>query len=67
MNIKYPVACAFVLALLTTIAYAQNERDIAVRTDKQALSKDATWIYDDLDLAIAEAATTKRPLMIVFR
>jgi hypothetical protein len=46
---------------------AQNERDIAVRNDKQQLADDDSWFYDDLDTALQAAAKTKRPLMVVFR
>ncbi len=48
-------------------AVAQSERDIAVRKDKQELSTDVAWVYDDLATAIVDAEKTKRPLMIVFR
>ena len=56
-----------VLSALTAVTHAQNKRDIAVRTDKERLSGDTSWIYDDLNSAFAEAAKTNRPLMIVFR
>ena len=55
------------LSLIATTAHAQNQRDIAVRKDKQQLSSDDSWFYDDLDAAMDAAAKTKRPLMIVFR
>jgi len=57
----------FLVSLLAAVAYAQNQRDIAVRQDKQDLSGDTTWIYDDLDSAFEAAANSKRPLMVVFR
>ena len=53
--------------LLTATAHAQNKRDVAVRQDKQQLSSDDSWFYDDLDTALDVAAKVKRPLMIVFR
>lgn len=67
MKRKNLVIGIFLLALLPLTAHAQNKRDVAVRTDKQALSGDETWIYDDLDAAIAEASKSGRPLMVVFR
>ncbi len=67
MKMRYVVGGVIWLVALTALAHAQSKRDIAVRTDKQVLSDDETWIYDDLDSAIAEAAKTKRPLMVVFR
>lgn len=57
----------FVLSVLAAALNAQNQRDIAVRKDKQELADDSSWIYDDLDSAFAEAARSKRPLMVVFR
>ncbi len=56
-----------VLLLIAATTHAQNARDIAVRKDKQQLSSDDSWFYDDLDTALDAAAKTKRPLMIVFR
>ena len=53
--------------LLTATAHAQNKRDIAVRNDKQQLSSNDSWFYDELDTALDVATKTKRPLMIVFR
>ena len=53
--------------LMVTTSFAQNQRDIAVRQDKQALADDESWFYDDLDAAIEAAAKTKRPIMVVFR
>lgn len=67
MKIRCLAVSAIVVALCTSVATAQNKRDIAVRTDKQSLSNDDTWIYDDLDSAISAAERSKRPLMVVFR
>ena len=53
--------------LLAMTAHAQNERDTAVRVDKQQLAEDTSWFYDDLETALEAAAKSKRPLMIVFR
>ena len=55
------------LTLLCATSHAQNQRDIAVRQDKERLSDNSSWIYDDLGIAFDVAARTKRPLMIVFR
>ncbi len=60
-------AVLFTLTLLASGILAQNKRDIAVRNDKTKLADDQSWIYDDLDTALEEAASSKRPLMIVFR
>jgi hypothetical protein len=57
----------FSLILFAATAQAQNQRDIAVRKDKETLADNDSWFYDDLEPALEEAARTKRPLMIVFR
>ena len=56
-----------IVLFMATSAQAQNQRDIAVRKDKQQLSNDDSWFYDDLDTALEAATKTRRPLMIVFR
>ena len=53
-------------SLFASTASAQNERDIAVRKDKQQVAE-TSWYYDDLETAIEAAKEAKRPLMIVFR
>ena len=59
---------AFVFSLLGVLsANAQNERDRAVLSDRDEFSKDSGWLYERLDLAMAKAAESQRPLMIVFR
>jgi hypothetical protein len=57
---------AISLASLTSVV-AQNQRDTAVREDRQSFSENESWFYDDLDTAIKEAQESRRPLMIVFR
>lgn len=53
--------------LAAGVAEAQNERDLAVRADREKLVEDDAWFYDDLDAALEAAAKAKRPLMVVFR
>ena len=67
MRMSGCVAIILALTLLVTGTYAQNQRDIAVRRDKQEVLDDTSWIYDDLDAGLEQAAKTKRPLMVVFR
>ena len=55
------------LLLCAATAHAQNQRDIAVRQDRQKLDDDESWFYDDLETALAAAAKANRPLMVVFR
>ncbi len=64
----------FTVTLLCTLlgalplrAQAQSERDKAVRLDKQEVSEDDTWIYDNFKHAREEALRSKKPLLIVFR
>lgn len=62
------IAASFVVAtLMVTQTQAQNARDQAVRKDREQLSNDQSWVYDDLDKALEVAAKSKRPLMVVFR
>jgi hypothetical protein len=58
--------CTLLGALLLR-AEAQSERDKAVRLDKQEVSQDDTWIYDNFERAREEAVRSKKPLLIVFR
>ena len=67
MHLRLHLTYLLVISTLAAAADAQNKRDIAVRSDKQELSSDSSWIYDDLDTAIEAAAKTKRPMMVVFR
>lgn len=58
---------SLLLAAAAVAQSTQNKRDTAVREDKQHLVDDESWFYDDLDKALAAAAETKRPLLVVFR
>lgn len=60
----------FVLSWFTLTAFAEEAkktRDEQVLEDREALSKNEAWIYNDLSKAFAEAKRTKRPLMVVHR
>ncbi len=67
MNCRTVFLSASLMLVLTATAHTQNQRDIAVREDKQRLVDDESWFYDDLETALQAAAKTNRPLMIVFR
>tara|TARA_B110000014_G_C19763151_1_gene397355 strand:+ start:199 stop:405 length:207 start_codon:yes stop_codon:yes gene_type:complete len=56
-----------VLGALPLRAQLQSERDKAVRLDKQKVSEDDLWIYDNFERAREEAVRSKKPLLIVFR
>lgn len=60
--------CALgMLALGSNAQAGQNERVEKIRNDRARFEKSAYWTYNDLDLGLAEAAKTKKPLLIVFR
>lgn len=46
---------------------AVPDREGAVRGDRDALARDARWVYNDLDRGFAEARRTGRPLLVVLR
>jgi hypothetical protein len=60
-------ALCTLLGVLPLRAQAQSERDKAVRLDKQEVSEDDFWIYDNFERAREEAIRSKKPLLIVFR
>jgi|TARA_B110000116_G_C16596593_1_gene473028 hypothetical protein len=67
---KYIFTAALLCTLLGALpwrAQAQSERDKAVRLDKQELSEDDFWVYDNFARAREEAIRSKKPLLIVFR
>jgi hypothetical protein len=66
---KYLFTLTLVCTLLGALPLripAQSERDKAVRLDKQEVSEDDTWIYDNFKYAREEAVRSKKPLLIVF-
>ncbi len=42
-------------------------RDEQVLKDRELLSENENWYYDDLDAAALEAAKQKKPMMVVLR
>ncbi|MFM1749707.1 MAG: hypothetical protein RLZZ188_3373, partial [Verrucomicrobiota bacterium] len=46
---------------------AVKDREGAVRGDRARMENDARWIYNDVDRGFAEAARTRRPLLVVLR
>lgn len=45
----------------------KRTRDEMVHDDRDALSENATWIYNDLKVAFAKAEAAKKPLMVIHR
>lgn len=60
------IASTFLTTAFITTANAQT-RDEQVLKDRELLSEDENWYYDDLDAAALEAAKQKKPLMVVLR
>lgn len=49
------------------VCQGAEDRAEKVRGDKARVSADATWIYNDLNRAVAEAKRTNKPLFVVLR
>lgn len=59
---------AFAAANLpTSFADEKNRREQAVRNDRQSLSGDERWTYNDLDSGFELAKKTGKPLLVVLR
>jgi len=58
--------CWSLLVVLLPSAQAQT-RDEKVRQDKASVQANGQWIYNDLDLAMAEARRDNKPLLATFR
>ena len=54
---------------LAAVAPAQDPQDAVASRIRETLKDNAAdfWIYDDLDLGYAKAATTGKPLLVSFR
>jgi hypothetical protein len=64
--------CTFLVAIhcfhLTLAAQEKKKtRDEQVIEDREKLSQNENWIYDDLDKAIEVAQNENKPLMVVLR
>ena len=63
-------ACAILALPGTTVTNAQEKqktRDQLVVEDRDALSDNAHWIYNDLGKALAEAKRSGKPVLAVHR
>ena len=54
-------------AALALSAAERQDRDAKVRADKEKVAGDGFWIYDDLELGLARAQESEKPLLVVFR
>ena len=58
----------FALLLLGTVSLpAAEDRRERVLTDRLEVGADARWIYNDFPKALATAAETRKPMLVVFR
>ena len=58
----------FACLLLSSFAFGQaNQRDVKVQDDRKAFAEDANWIYNDLAKGFAEAKSSGKPMLVVFR
>jgi hypothetical protein len=59
----------YLLFLLPLFALADTvkDREGAVRSDRKNMAAQDRWIYNDTDKAFAEAARTKKPVLVVLR
>lgn len=71
MKIPFFIALfgALTAASASTVFAADTKktRDEMVIEDREELSKDDSWIYNDLEKAKSAAKAANKPLMIVFR
>ena len=56
---------SLLLAVMT--ASAAEDRKARVLNDRVEVKDAGKWIYNDLPTAIAEATTTGKPMLVVFR
>jgi hypothetical protein len=62
------VAASVAVAMSRPIAQdKKQDRDALVRTDKDKVGGEGFWIYDDLPRGIAQAKSSGKPLLVVFR
>jgi len=59
--------CGILLFGNALVSHAAESRDEKVRNDKSSVESTGLWIYNNLDLAIAEAKRDGKPLLVTFR
>lgn len=68
MKLSRSLTSALLLTLAQpTLAEAVKDREGAVRNDRAKMENDARWIYNDIEKGFAEAAKTRKPLLVVLR
>jgi len=56
-----------VLCFATTAQAQQKTRDQKVREDRERVTGQGFWIYNDLNAAFAQARTSGKPILVVLR
>ena len=65
---KFLIPCLLLSVLCHSAAVAQNKtRDEKVRDDRERVTSDGFWIYNDLPKAFAEAKKTGKPILAGLR
>ena len=67
MRFRYLVSALLWFVCCISPSVWSQTRDELVRQDRDNLAEDASWIYDDLDAALADADRSGKPLMVVLR
>jgi serine protease Do len=57
----------FVWLISSASVLAAEDREAAVRNDPGNVASAGGWIYNDLPAGFAEAAKTRKPMLVVFR
>lgn len=61
------IRLALLLAVCPWLAFAAENRDTKVLTDRADVLSGGRWIYNDLPKGLAEAKHTGKPLLVVLR
>ena len=60
------VSVCLLLLAVASLNAAEDRRE-RVLSDRKEVQADGHWIYNDLPKGIAEAARTRKPMLVVFR
>jgi hypothetical protein len=62
------LALAILCSLTLSLRAAEHPtRGEQVRGDKAEIENDGLWIYNDIDKGVAEAKSSGKPMLVVFR
>jgi serine protease Do len=66
-RISFLILGVSLLLVWAASADAAEDRRAKVLNDRAEVQADGTWIYNDLAQGIAEAAKTRKPMLVIFR